>query len=108
VASDSGFVQDVIDQGARDRAVLCKKLVGEYGLFSEKTTVGMVRDNRLFLKRTVGGSALIGEVVDAPPHPGVTPVFPIEERIDDGPWLSGLVRITTRELPAPEPRKRTT
>jgi hypothetical protein len=41
-----------------------------------------------------------------PPYPGAKPIFLIEEQIEDAEWLSELVRITTRELPAPKPKKR--
>ena len=66
-----------------------------------------VRNDRLFFKPTEGGRAYIGDVVEAPPYPGAKPIFLIEGQLEDGEWLSELVRITTRELPAPKPQKRT-
>jgi TfoX/Sxy family transcriptional regulator of competence genes len=106
MASDQSFVDYVVDQFADDCAVTSKKMFGEFGLFSHGKMFAMICDDRLFFKRTDGGGAFIGDIVEAPPYPGAKPIFLIENQIDDGEWLSELARITTRELPAPKPRKR--
>lgn len=106
MASDPGFVEYVLDQLNEDCAVTSRKMFGEFGLFSEGKMFGMICDDRLFVKPTDAGRAFIGKVVEAPPYPGARPILLIEDRIDDGEWLSELVRITTRNLPAPKPKKR--
>ncbi len=106
MASDLSFVEYVVDQLDEDCAVTYKKMFGEFGLFSDAKMFGMICDNRLFIKPTEGGRAFIGDVVEAPPYPGAKPIFLIEDQIEDAEWLSELVRITTRELPAPKPKKR--
>jgi TfoX/Sxy family transcriptional regulator of competence genes len=108
MASDLSFVEYVVDQFASDCAVTHKKMFGEYGLFSQGKMFAMICDDRLFFKRTEGGHAFIGDVVEAPPYPGAKPIFLIEDQLDDAEWLSELARITTRELPAPKkrPKKR--
>ena len=105
MASDQGFVDYVVDQIASDCDVTYKKMFGEYGLYSAGKMFGMVCDDRLFVKPTEGGRAHIGEVVEGLPYPGAKPIFLIEGQLEDGEWLSELVRITTRELPEPKPRK---
>jgi len=45
-------------------------------------------------------------LVEAPPYPGAKPIFLIEDQLEDGAWLSELVRITARELPEPKPKKK--
>ena len=106
MASDLSFVEFVVDQFDEDCGVTQKKMFGEYGLFSEGKMFGMVCDDRLFFKPTEGGRAYIGEVVEDSPYPGAKPSFLIEDRLEDGEWLSELARITTRELPIPKKRKR--
>ena len=106
MASDLSFVEYVVDQLAEDCAVTYKKMFGEFGLFSDAKMFGMICDNRLFIKPTQGGRAFIEDVVEAPPYPGAKPIFLIEDQIEDAAWLSELVRITTRELPVPKPKKR--
>lgn len=105
MASDLEFVEFVVDQLDRDCGVTFKKMFGEFGLFRDGKMFGMICDGRLFVKTTEGGRAFIGDVVEAPPYPGAKPIFLIEEHLEDGEWLSELVRITTRELPVPKPKK---
>ncbi len=106
MASDLSFVEYVVDQLAEECGVTYKKMFGEYGLFSDGKMFGMICDNRLLVKPTEGGRAFIKDVVEAPPYPGAKPIFLIEDQIEDAEWLSELVRITTRELPVPKPKKR--
>ena len=106
MASDQSFVDYVVDQFQDDCGVTYRKMFGEYGLYSNGKIFGVICDNRLFVKPTEGGRAFIRDVIEAPPYPGAKPSLLIEDRIDDSEWLSELVRITTRELPAPKPKKR--
>ena len=106
MASDLSFVEYVVDQFAEDCGVTQKKMFGEFGLFSGGKMFAMICDDRLLFKRTEGGHAFIGDVVEAEPYPGAKPIFLIEDQLEDSEWLSELARITTRELPLPKPRKR--
>ena len=104
--SDLSFVEYVVDQFDEDCAVTYKKMFGEFGLFSGGKMFGLICDDRLLFKPTEGGREFIENVVEAPPYPGAKPCLLIEDQIDDSEWLSDLARITTRELPAPKPKKR--
>ncbi len=108
MASDPSFVEFVVDHVDTDCAVTWRKMFGEYGLYSHGKIFGLICDNRLYIKPTEGGRAFIGNVVEAPAYPGATNSFLIEDRLEDGEWLSELVRITTRELSAAKPKKRKT
>lgn len=107
MASTQEFADFVVDQFDESIGVTAKKMFGEYGLFSGGKMFGLICDDRFFVKPTGGGRAYIGEVVEAPPYPGAKPCYVIEDRLEDGPWMSELARITSRELPLPRPRKRT-
>lgn len=106
MASDLSFVEYVVDQVDEDCAVTYKQMFGEFGLYSHGKLFGLICDIRLFVKPTESGRAFVEDVVEAPPYPGAKPSFLIEDQIEDAEWLSELVRITTRELPAPKPKKR--
>jgi TfoX/Sxy family transcriptional regulator of competence genes len=105
MASDLSYAEYVVDQCDPDCVVTYKRMFGEFGLYSDGKLFGQICDNRLFVKPTDGGRAFIGNVVEAQPYPGAKPSLLIEDRIDDGGWLSELVRITVRELPPPKPKK---
>ena len=106
MASDLSFVEYVVDQLEEDCVATYKKMFGEFGLYSDGKLFGLICDDRLFVKPTESGRAFIEDLVEAPPYPGAKPSFLIEEQIENGEWLSELVRITARELPAPKPKKR--
>jgi TfoX/Sxy family transcriptional regulator of competence genes len=106
MASELSLVEFVADRVDADCAVTYRKMFGEFALYSHGTLFALICDNRLFVKPTDAGRMFIGQVVEAPAYPGARPSFLIEDRIDDGAWLSELVRITTRELPAAKPKKR--
>ena len=106
MASTQEFVDYVVGQFDDGLEVTSKRMFGEYGLFCEGKMFGMVCDDRFLVKPTAAGRAFIGDVVEALPYPGARPCFLIEERLDDGEWMSELARLTTRELPEPRRRKR--
>jgi TfoX/Sxy family transcriptional regulator of competence genes len=80
-------------------------MFGEYGIYSDGKLFGLICDNKLFIKPTESGRGFIGTIVEAPPYPGAKPSFLIEDKIEDGAWLSELVRLSARELPDPKPKK---
>ena len=85
--------------------VRCRKMFGEYALYAGDKVVALVCDNQLFVKPTPGGRAFIGSPVEAPPYPGAKNSFLIEDAFEDREWITDLIRITERELPAPKPKK---
>ncbi|MBT8337138.1 MAG: TfoX/Sxy family protein [Gemmatimonadetes bacterium] len=105
MGSDRDFVDFVVDQIDADCAMTSKSMFGEYGLYSHGIMVAMVCDNRLFVKRTEAGEAYIGAPVFGSPYPGAKPIFLIEDRVEDGPWLSELLRITRAALPPPRKKR---
>jgi TfoX/Sxy family transcriptional regulator of competence genes len=106
MAQDIDFVNFVVDLVDEDCAVTHKMMFGGCCLYSEGKVFALICNEQLFVKPTEGGRAFIGDVVEAPPYPGARLSFLIEDRLEDTPWLSELVRITTRELPTPRPKKR--
>ena len=54
----------------------------------------------------VSRSMLIGDPQMAPTYPGAAPRFLITDQLEDGPWLSELLRVTHDALPAPKPKKK--
>lgn len=82
-----------------------RKMFGEYALYCNGKVVAFVCDNKLFVKPTPGGRKFIGEVVEAPAYPGSKMYFLIEDKTEDGEWLSELIIVTANELPEPKKKK---
>lgn len=105
MASDQKFVDYVCEQAGPAGPVSARKMFGEYGLYYAETMVALICDNRVFVKPTAGGKALIGTPEEAPPYPGAKPHYFINEKLDDGEWVAELFATTARELPPPKPKK---
>lgn len=106
MASDQDFVDYVLEQIQGAGVVTYRKMFGEYALYCEGKVVALVCDNQLFIKPTQAGKSFIGDVVEAPAYPGARPSFLIDEKLEDGEWISELFRITEKELPFPGPKKK--
>lgn len=105
MASDPNYVDFVLEQIKNAGEISAKKMFGEYGLYADGKLFGLICDNKLFIKPTNAGRQFIENVVEAPPYEGAKPSFLIEDKVEDGDWLSELVRISLKELPAPKPKK---
>ncbi len=81
-------------------------MFGEYALYSKGKVVALVCDNQLFIKSTDASKSFIGDVVEAPPYPGAKLAFLIQDKIEDGEWLTQLITLTEEELPRPKPKSR--
>ncbi|MBK7425987.1 MAG: TfoX/Sxy family protein [Saprospiraceae bacterium] len=106
MASDTNFVDFVLEQIRNSGEITAKKMFGEYGIYSDEKLFGLICDNKLFIKPTNSGRKFIENVVEAPPYEGAKPSFLIKDKLEDSEWLSELVRISLNELPAPKMKKK--
>jgi TfoX/Sxy family transcriptional regulator of competence genes len=106
MASDAGFVQFVVDQISGAGEITSRKMFGDYALYCNKKVVGLICDNKLYVKPTENGGKYAGDVALAPAFPGAKPSFLIEDKLEDRKWLTELIRITERQLPEPKPKKK--
>lgn len=107
MASDRQFLDFLVDQIKGVGEITYKSMFGEYGLYADGKLFGLVCDNKLFIKPTISGRDFIKDVVEAAPYPGAKPSFLIEEQLDDGEWLSKLIKISLLELPEPKQKSST-
>ncbi len=104
MANDSDFVDYVVDQIDPSCEIRYRHMFGGTTLYSHDKVVALICDNQLFIKPTEAGRSFIGEVVEAPPYEGAKNFFLVSDEIDDGEWLSNLVRATEADLPNPKKR----
>ena len=105
MATELEFMEFLADQMAGAGEIAYKKMFGEFAVYCGGKVVALVCDNQLFVKPTAAGRAFIGAPVEAPAYPGAKNSFLIEDAFEDREWISKLIRITARELPAPKPKK---
>lgn len=106
MASSREFLDFVLDQLRGVGGVSTRKMFGEYAIYVENKVVAFVCDDRLFLKPTAAGRALIGTPVEGPIFPGSKLYFVADDYLDDPDFLSRLVVATAAEVAEPKPKKR--
>ena len=105
MATDQEFMEFLADQMSGAGEISYRKMFGEYAVYCGGKVVALVCDNQLFVKPTAAGRAFIGAPVEAPAYPGAKNSFLIADAFEDREWISELIRITARDLPAPKPKK---
>jgi len=106
LASELDFVEYVADQISSECEITFRKMFGEYALYSKGKVVALICDNQLFVKPTDAGKEYIGEYTDGFAFPGAKASLLIQDEIEDSQWLTELIVITERELPAPKPKRK--
>ena len=95
-ASQVAFLVEQLGAGA-----CAKPMFGEYGIYRHDVFIGVVCDNRLFLKATHAVRMLLPRVEEAPPYRGAKPAFVVPPDIlDDRDVMSQLAQATAEELQA--------
>ena len=86
--------------------VALRKMFGEYALYCDGKIVGLLCDDRLFLKITPVGTKLLGRrYAEGPPYPGAKPYALVDESfVEDPEKLRALARATADALPEPKPK----
>jgi TfoX/Sxy family transcriptional regulator of competence genes len=106
MSSDQSFVEFVADQMRDAGYITYRKMFGEYAVYCDGKVVALICDNQLFVKQTEKGRSYIGDVCEASPYPGAKMHFLIEDAFEDREWISGLIQITTKQLPPPKPKRK--
>lgn len=92
------FAQFILEQCHVLEHVTTKKMFGEYGLFYHLKMVGVLADNKLYIKPTDEGKALLSDIILEPFYPGSKPYLLIED-IEDRELLIQLILTTYDALP---------
>lgn len=105
MASTLQFVEYVCEQIGGAGEIAYKKMFGDYTIYCSGKPIGLVCDDRFFLKKTQAGQAFYPECTEDSPYTGAKPHF-VPDRIDDRDFMAGFVRVTFDSLPEPKPKKK--
>lgn len=104
MASDIKTVTFIADQSGLGGRLAHKRMFGEYALYLNTKVVAFVCDDKLFLKPTDAGRALLGSPTEAPAYPGSKNYFLLEQELDDPALLRRAFEVTESALPLPKPK----
>lgn len=105
MSSDIRTVTHICDQSGLGSRLTGRRMFGEYALYLSGKVVALVCDDRLFLKPTDAGRALLGTPTQGHPYPGSKAWFLLEEEIEDRELLRRALEVTEAALPSPKPGK---
>ena len=97
MASNTDFVQDIIDQCSGAGEIAVKKMMGDYCIYCNGVLFGLICDNNLYIKMTDAGEAVLEEIDLRPPYPSARDHFYISN-VDDRDYLEDIIRATLPEL----------
>ena len=97
MASNSDFVQYIIDQCSGAGEIAVKKMMGDYCIYCNGVLFGLICDNNLYIKMTDAGEAVLDEIDLRPPYPSARDHFYISN-VDDRDYLEDIIRATLPEL----------
>ncbi len=104
MTSDLKTVAFIADHSGLGSRLTCRRMFGEYALYLNTKVVAFVCDNKLFLKPTDAGRALLGSPTEAPAYPVSKNYFLLEEELDDPALLRRAFEVTESVLPLPKPK----
>ena len=104
MASDLSTIEYIVDQSLLGSRLSYRRMFGEYALYLNTKVVAFVCDNRLFLKPTDAGRAVLGVPTEAPPYPGAKNYFVLDEALEDPQLLRQALEVTEAALPFPKPK----
>jgi TfoX/Sxy family transcriptional regulator of competence genes len=105
MATDRGTIDFITEQTAVAGRMSARRMFGEYALYCDGKVVALVCGDRLFVKPTQAGRALLGAPVEGFPYPGAKPWLLIAGDLwDDADWMAALISTTAGALPPPKPK----
>jgi DNA transformation protein and related proteins len=107
MATSQSTIDYILDQISGVGIISARKMFGEFALYCNEKVVGLVCDDTLYIKITEQGKKFVGIYYqEGFAYSGAKVSMMIDgDRIEDGEWLSELVRITAENVPLPKPRK---
>ena len=99
--SNPDLVQYIVEQASKAGEVCARKMFGDYALYCDNKVVGLICDDCLYLKPLCPLEPLLHDEDRQmqPPYEGGKPHYVITG-VDDGDYLSLLVRTVAENLPA--------
>ena len=101
MASNSDFVQYIVDQCAGAGEITVRKMMGDYCIYCNGVIFGLICDNRLYVKETDAARPVLKEEVLRQPYPGAKDHFYIED-VDDRDYLADVIKATMPALQKPQ------
>ena len=105
MACSSDFVQYIVDQCSGAGEIAVRKMMGDYCIYCNGVLFGLICDNKLYVKVTEAGEAVLEEVELRQPYDGAKDYFYISN-VDDQDYLADIIKATLPELLSPKAKSK--
>jgi TfoX/Sxy family transcriptional regulator of competence genes len=106
MAQDKEFVRRIVERLA-PLEVRAKAMFGGYGLYCDEKFMGIIGDDRLYLKQSAADRDLLeGTTLEAPYETANDYHLVPEHLLADDEWIRTAVKATAEGLPAPKPKNK--
>jgi DNA transformation protein len=108
MATKKATMEYLVDQMRSLKGLRFRSMFGEYALYYNDKVVALVCDDELFVKITPDGKEYLGdEYKEGLPYPGAKPWIQVSgDLIENSDFVSRLIMITEKVLPAAEVKKK--
>ena len=104
MASSLSYVEFVMEQMSGAGTITCRRMFGEYGLYCDGKHFACVCGDRLLVKITPAGEALLPECPKGIPYEGGGEMLLPD--VEDRETLTELVRVTCAAMPEKKTRRK--
>lgn len=97
-------VTRLLDALAAAGDLSARKMFGGHTLYLDGKIVGLICDDRLFIKPTPGAVVALPDAPEDPPYAGARPHLAPDAALDDPDSVIAALRAAWADLPAPKPK----
>lgn len=105
MSTSSSFAEFVCEQLAGAGAASVRRMFGEYALYLDGRTVGLLVDQRVYVKVVATTPSWALKLPREAPFPGAKDWIVADELLDDGPRLGALVAATALGVEVKAPKR---
>ena len=106
MATDSSFIEYVLDQSGLEGRLTSRKMFGEFGFHLDGKFVALACGNSFFVKASQAMEICGLNLPMRPPYSGAKPYPVADELLDDPDLLNRFLIETAKQLPEPKPKKK--
>jgi TfoX/Sxy family transcriptional regulator of competence genes len=106
MATETSFVDYILETARFSGRLTYRKLFGEYALYLDEKVVAFACDNSLFIKPSAAVASLAPDLPQGPPYPGAKDYPIADELLDDPEMLRRVIEETAALMPLPKPKKK--
>ena len=105
MASSREYLDYILEQLSGSDDISYRAMMGEYVIYYRGKVIGGIYDDRFLIKPTRSAAAMMPDAAKELPYEGAQAMLLVDD-LDDRSFLSELLEVVWKELPAPGPKRK--